>query len=47
MMKKTLLVFLTTAFVASLVGCNTAEGIGEDVENAGDAVSDTVNDIQE
>lgn len=39
------LVWALTALLlmaAALGGCNTVEGIGQDVENAGDAVKDAV-----
>lgn len=30
-----------------LTGCNTIEGVGEDVEAAGDAISDTARDAKD
>ena len=30
-----------------LSSCNTAEGVGEDVSSAGDAVSDTADDMKD
>lgn len=35
---------LLAGFLA-LAGCNTIEGAGEDVQDAGDAVSDTAEDV--
>lgn len=35
------------ASVAIVAGCNTVEGVGEDVEAAGDAVSDTARDAND
>ena len=32
---------------AALVGCNTTEGVGEDLESAGDAISDTARDVKD
>lgn len=31
----------------SQVGCNTVEGFGEDVEDAGDAIEDTAEDADD
>jgi predicted small secreted protein len=31
----------------STTACNTAEGFGEDVEAAGDAISDTASDVKD
>lgn len=36
---------LTGSF--SLVACNTVEGAGEDIESAGDAMSDTARDVRD
>lgn len=35
------------ASVAVVAGCNTIEGVGEDVEAAGDAVADTARDAND
>lgn len=35
------------ASLAVVSGCNTVEGVGEDVEAAGDAVSDTARDAND
>lgn len=32
--------------MATLGGCNTTEGVGEDIEAAGDAISDTARDAK-
>ncbi len=37
---KVLFATLFAAYVMVLSGCNTMEGIGEDVESAGDSVED-------
>jgi predicted small secreted protein len=38
---------LAAAAGLSMTGCNTVEGVGEDVESAGDAVSDTARDAKD
>ena len=40
MLKKTLMLILTTAFIVSLAGCNTIEGVGEDIEAAGEGIQE-------
>ncbi|QKK10096.1 MAG: entericidin A/B family lipoprotein [Planctomycetota bacterium] len=35
------------ASLAVVAGCNTIEGVGDDVEAAGDAVSDTARDAND
>lgn len=40
MFKKTLMLILTAAFIVSLVGCNTVEGVGKDIEAAGEGIQD-------
>lgn len=46
-----LLMLAALGFVASsgltLTACNTVEGVGKDVEAAGDAVADTARDAKE
>ena len=38
-------VFVALVFLPlALAGCNTVEGFGDDVESAGDKISDTAND---
>lgn len=40
--------FVMSAFLAfSLSACNTMEGMGEDVEAAGGAMSDTAEDVED
>lgn len=43
-MKKVIIASLTAMFV--LTGCNTFKGLGQDVSGAGDAVTDTAQDVQ-
>ncbi len=43
-MKKVIIASLTAMFV--LTGCNTFAGFGQDVENAGEAVTDGAQDVQ-
>jgi len=45
-MFKTILVMLVLIGVfGSLAGCNTVNGIGKDLERAGEATSDTARDV--
>jgi entericidin B len=39
-------VLLLAGALLALGGCNTMEGAGQDVEAAGDAMSDTAEDVQ-
>ncbi len=41
---KTITLFLTLAFSLSLTACNTMEGVGEDMEAAGDAIEDSASE---
>lgn len=42
-MKKYFLVFLASVFsIFMLTGCETMEGLGDDAENAGEEIEDTV-----
>jgi predicted small secreted protein len=43
-MKKLVIASLTAMFV--LTGCNTFKGLGQDVESAGNAVTDGAQDVQ-
>lgn len=43
-MKKLIILSLSTLFV--LTGCNTLKGVGQDVSSAGNAVSNTAQDVQ-
>lgn len=38
MLKKLAIVLALTLFTGSLVACNTVEGVGKDVEAAGEAI---------
>jgi len=46
--KRQLLILALTLFAGSsaltLTGCNTTEGVGEDIEDAGDAIGDAADD---
>lgn len=41
MLKKTLMLALTAAFIVSLTGCNTVEGVGEDIEAVGEGIQNS------
>ena len=43
----TLCAAAVTASCVGLSACNTVEGVGRDVESAGDAVADTANDAKD
>ncbi len=48
-MKKliTLMVLVSiTGLIAGLIGCNTMEGAGKDIQRGGEAVSDTAKDVK-
>jgi predicted small secreted protein len=38
---------LSAAGLTMLSACNTVEGVGRDVERAGDAIQDEANDVQD
>lgn len=44
-----LILFLSMALISqvTLLGCNTISGAGEDIEEAGDAIEDTINDEED
>jgi len=42
-MKKLMILSLTLGSIAALVGCNTMDGLGQDVEKAGDEIQDAAN----
>lgn len=42
--KRLLLTLLASGFTISVVGCNTVEGVGRDVEDLGDAIEDAADD---
>jgi entericidin B len=45
-MKKILSVLLLAGLLGSLTACNTIDGMGRDIERAGEATSDTARDVQ-
>ena len=40
-MTKTLMTALAAALLALLAGCNTMEGLGKDIQKAGDKIEET------
>lgn len=40
------LIVLTSCVLALLAGCNTVRGVGQDMSEAGEAVSDTATGVQ-
>jgi len=44
---KTLLALLMSSAFAVLVGCNTVEGAGKDLERGGEKVQDKAQDVKE
>jgi predicted small secreted protein len=42
--KRMLMALLFTGFTFGVVGCNTVEGVGRDVEDLGDAIEDAADD---
>ena len=42
-MKKVCAMLVLLGALLSMTGCNTAHGVGQDVENAGDAIKDATN----
>lgn len=42
-MKKILSLFIVVGAFVVLAGCNTMDGVGKDVENAGDGIQDAAN----
>jgi predicted small secreted protein len=45
-MKKILSLLLLAGFLGSLAACNTIDGMGKDIERAGEATSDTAQDVK-
>jgi entericidin B len=45
MFKSILAVFVLAGVLGSIAGCNTVNGIGQDIERAGEATSDTARDV--
>ena len=48
MLRKTIATLLATAFLAglfgSIAGCNTMEGLGQDIQRGGSAIRDEANE---
>ena len=42
-MKKLLNILAATAVIFAMVGCNTVDGVGEDMEAAGESMQDASN----
>jgi predicted small secreted protein len=42
--KRILLSVLTAGFAIAVIGCNTVEGLGRDVESLGDAIEDAADE---
>lgn len=42
-----LALFLGLFMILALAGCNTMEGLGEDTSAAGEAMTDTADDVEE
>lgn len=43
---KTLIGLLMLLSIGLLIGCNTIDGAGQDIERGGEAVSDAAKDVQ-
>lgn len=44
MLKRVWVLVMFSAFSTSLIACNTVEGVGKDVEAAGDAIEDSASE---
>lgn len=44
MLKKTLSLLLTTAFIVAIAGCNTLHGAGQDIEAVGEGLQDVTSE---
>lgn len=44
MLKKSLMLILTAAFLVALAGCNTIHGMGQDLEAVGEGIQDMTSD---
>ena len=44
---RNLLAALMFSSMVALAGCNTIEGVGEDIESAGDSIEDTAQDCSD
>jgi entericidin B len=43
---KKLITLMVLVSIAGLIGCNTIEGAGKDIQRGGEAVSDTAKDVK-
>jgi predicted small secreted protein len=43
---KKLVTLLVLVSIFGLIGCNTMEGAGKDIQRGGEAVSDSANDVK-
>lgn len=43
---KKLIMLLVLVSIAGLIGCNTMDGAGQDIQRGGEAVSDTAQDVK-
>jgi predicted small secreted protein len=46
MLKRTLALLMLAGVLGSLTACNTIDGMGRDIERAGEATSDTARDVK-
>jgi entericidin B len=46
-LKKLFLIALFFSFTSAIVGCNTARGVGQDVEATGDAIENAADGAKE
>ena len=44
---KKLITLLVLVSIAGLIGCNTIEGAGKDIQRGGEAVSDAAKDVKQ
>ena len=47
MVKHTLWMLMALGLLGGAAGCNTVEGVGKDVEGAGEATQDAARDVKE
>jgi predicted small secreted protein len=43
---KKFIALMVLVSIAGLIGCNTIEGAGKDIQSGGEAVSDTAKDVK-
>jgi len=43
---KKFITLIVLVSIAGLIGCNTIEGAGKDIQSGGEAVSDTAKDVK-